>query len=75
MCTQRCSQQFQELVSATDTFAEAELHVAARSHELCGEFVRRVEGRVPNFLSDETFEKLTGQVCQLVPCGCFSGPL
>jgi len=59
---QACNNQFQELITATDTSAERQLHVAARSHELCGAFVRRVSERVPNFLSDGCLAELLAQV-------------
>lgn len=59
---QSCATQFHELITATDTTAASELHLAARSHDLCGAFVTQVSERLPNFLSDESLCLLSEQV-------------
>mmetsp|Transcript_42939 Transcript_42939/g.113361 ORF Transcript_42939/g.113361 Transcript_42939/m.113361 type:complete len:362 (+) Transcript_42939:1017-2102(+) len=59
---QECNHSFGELITASDTSSRHELHVAARSHELCVAFVQRVCERIPNFLSDEALADLAAQV-------------
>lgn len=59
---QACSIQFHELVTATDTNEANELHLAARSHDMCCSFIKRVSERLPDFLSDECLQSLSVQV-------------
>lgn len=53
-----------ELITATDTAADKELHVAARTHDACTEFTRRVVDGVPDFLSDGQLASLATHVAE-----------
>eukprot|EP00965_Chrysotila_dentata_P086497 2855300-Pleurochrysis_carterae.AAC.1 len=61
---QNCSLRFQELITATDTNPDFEMHIAARSFDLISKFVQNVSEKVPSFLEDAQLEFISQQVAE-----------